>query len=163
MLFSDEWALMPRRISVASWSGCSSMVASWLPSSTPLIDSLTSRGHDDCTASQNDTGSGIDGCITNSLLTWSSVRWWKERHAILMRSVVTVSLHDRVSLCTRGQASRSPSWQRLGTDWSTTSSSVTWLPLKHCTMETRSIRNQVINVFLNRVFLLTYLFCLWRS
>ena len=58
----------------------------------------------------------------------------------------------RVSLCTRGHASRSPSWQRSGTDSVFTSSSVTWLPSKDCRMETSSIRNQVINVHLHRVF-----------
>ena len=141
MLSSDECAFRPRRISAALW----------LPSSTRLNDSLTSRGHEDCTALQNDAGSENDGGVTHCL-TWSSVRRWKEEHAILMMVDVTSQTHDRVSLCTRGQASWSPTWQRPGTDSSCNSSSVTWLPPKDCRMETSSIRNQVINVLLNRVF-----------
>ena len=144
MLSSEEWALMPRRIPAATW----------LPSFTRLNDSLTSRGHEDCTASQNDTGSDIEeiGGWMEWSLTWSSVRWWKEEHAILVRSAVTSSLHDRVSLCTRGQASWSPSWQRSGTDPSSTSSSESWLPSKRCTMERSSTQNKEMNVLLNRVF-----------
>ena len=74
---------------------------------------------------------------------WREAPWGDERRStpswcdLLWPS----NSHDvRVSLCTRGQASWSPSRQRLGTDMSCTSSSVTWLPSKHCRMETSLIR-----------------------
>ena len=56
MLLSDECALMPWKISVAML----------LPRCTRLNDSLTSKGHEDIKASQNDVGSLIDGTSVNS-------------------------------------------------------------------------------------------------
>ena len=68
MLFSDELALMPRRISAATR----------LPSLTWLNDSWTSRGHEVSTAWQNDTGSDNFKDRGLTLITtspWCEAQW----------------------------------------------------------------------------------------
>ena len=125
MYSNDVASLIPRRISAATS----------LPSSMSVIDSLASLGHEDTTASQNDTASVDDGVPptgTGCGFTCSSVRWEKEEHTVWMRSAVTSPLMDRVSLCTRGQTAWGPSCQKSRTDQSSTSSSVTGLSSRDC-------------------------------
>ena len=87
--------------------------------------------------------------MQSSWTPWREAQWYDGRRSTpSWRGLLWLTpSHDRVSLCTRGQASWSPSWQRPLTDSLSTSSSETWLPSKHCRMESSNEISMMVDNF----------------